>query len=138
MKYIFFILLLLFSVLISSCERDKDKIAKKSIIGTWNIDKIVSNGMIERNAGEITYTKNNSNLTSTYSATNEIYEAESTINGTKTQFQYEFFQGGTDMILNHYNGGPNFNSVFIEMFTKNMLIYFTSSSGIQTKYYLSK
>lgn len=127
--------LLLVSVLSSSCEKDKGTLAKRAIVGTWKIDRIVQADTVLRNAGEITYTSNQSDVVPVYSLNNELYEAKSTINGQVTDFSYELSEGSTDLILNHYDDAGRPSGVFIEMFTKDILIY---SLGSNYKLYLSK
>jgi hypothetical protein len=138
MKHLLCFLSLALLLLGTGCEKDKQDIAQKAIVGTWKIDKMVSFGVVTRDVGEITYTKTPSTLTTQYSTSKELYEAKSVINGVEDDFVYEFFQGSPEMILNHFDDNGRFTSVFVEMFTKDIFIYYQSFSGGQVKYYLSK
>lgn len=127
--------LLLVGTLSSSCQKDREALAKRAIVGTWTIDKIVQADTVLRNAGEITYTRKASDIEPVFSVNNELYEASSTINGVQTDFAYELSEGAPDLILNHYDPSGRPSGVFIEMFTKDILIY---SLGSNYKVYMSK
>ena len=122
----------------TACEKDKGALAQRAIVGTWKIDKIVNGNQIIRNAGEITYTKKKSDLQTSYNVTQELYLAEATINGQTTTFTYELFEGSPDLVLNHFDSSGRPSGVGIEMFTKDMLIYYPYLQGTSVKYYLSK
>lgn len=122
-------------LLLGSCQKDKQKLAQKAIIGKWNIDKQIINGKEERDAGTIKFHKKESSITSNYN-TEDIMEVTISPNGaSEYTIGYEFFQGHKKMILNYYDPDGRRQDVFIEMMTKKILIY-SDVSG--SKFYLSK
>ncbi len=139
-KRIFFIAFAGFIVLFTSCSKDKEKTARKAIIGKWNIDKVIYNDTVAEDAGTFKFTKKDFQLEDyTYVVNNnQVQEVTYTDDkGAEEVLGYDFFEGSTDMVFTLYAKDGRPNGLFIELMTKKVLI-FKDGGTPSTKYYLSK
>lgn len=126
--------------LLMGCKRDKQIIARNAIIGKWKVDKVVYNGETTYDVGHFKFTNKQFVLDDNSFATDlsEIKEVVFTKkDGEEDVFGYYLYEGNTDLGCIFYRKSGIGNMIFIELMTKDILIY--SDGGIPSaKYYLSK
>lgn len=140
LKKVLFLAFFAFVFVLAGCRRDKEVVARKAIIGEWKVDKILFNGTITEDDGSFKFRKKEFVLSDYNYVVNkdEVQEIVRTkADGSEEVLGYEFFEGSTDMILTFFSQDGRPSNVFIELMTRDVLI-FSDGGTPSSKYFLSK